>query len=184
MKPNVPASLHLRPYRPEDAPRIKQITEESFPAVSIEAAIDRQWPVLPVPWIERKWQAMQNELQGQPEGCFVAEIGGEVAGYVTTAMTPGLLVGRIPDLAVDARYRAQGVGRTLLEHALEYFRAKGLRIARIETLAHNTVGNHLYPQLGFVEVARQVHFAMPLDSPTQQPAQPPCHEVDPDAARA
>jgi ribosomal protein S18 acetylase RimI-like enzyme len=58
-----------------------------------------------------------------------------------------------------------GIGRQLLEHALEFFRAQGLKVARIETLAHNEVGNHLYPSVGFEEVARQVHFAMRLDGP-------------------
>jgi len=34
--------------------------------------------------------------------------------------------------------------------------------AKIETLAQNAIGNHLYPSLGFVEVARQVHFVAKL----------------------
>jgi hypothetical protein len=32
----------------------------------------------------------------------------------------------------------------------------------LEILAQNAVGNHLYPSLGFVEVARQVHFVAKL----------------------
>jgi ribosomal protein S18 acetylase RimI-like enzyme len=94
----------------------------------------------------------------------VAEVEGEVVGYVTTSIVPEHRVGRIPDLAVAARVRGQGIGRRLLEHALASFRAQGLRVARIETLEHNRAGRHLYPSLGFVEVARQVHFAMPLDA--------------------
>ena len=47
-------------------------------------------------------------------------------------------------------------------HALEYFRREGLAYAMIETMAQNEVGQHLYPACGFVEVARQVHFAMKL----------------------
>ena len=38
----------------------------------------------------------------------------------------------------------------------------GLRQAKIETLDTNLAGQHLYPKLGFVEVARQIHYAMPL----------------------
>ena len=38
----------------------------------------------------------------------------------------------------------------------------GLTHAKIETLAQNAIGNHLYPSLGFVEVARQVHFLAKL----------------------
>ena len=33
---------------------------------------------------------------------------------------------------------------------------------RIETLAHNAVGQHFYPSMGFEEVARQIHYVKPL----------------------
>src|SRR5581483_11342370 len=162
-QPEPEATVRIRGYRPEDAEQVKAITLESFEAVSIEAAIDRRWPgLLDVPWGERKWRAMQSELAEHPEWCFVAEVEGEVAGYVTTTIDDALAVGRIPDLAVAARYRGRGLGRRLLVHALDFFRAAGLRLARIETLAHNDAGRHLYPSLGFEEVARQIHFAMPL----------------------
>jgi ribosomal protein S18 acetylase RimI-like enzyme len=157
----------IRPYGPADAARVKAITVEGFEPVSIEAAIDRTWPgLLPVPWGERKWRAMQPEVGEHPERCFVAELAGEVVGYITTTVVPEHRVGRIPDLAVDARARGRGVGRRLIEHALAYFRAQGLRLARIETLAHNDVGRHLYPSAGFIEVARQVHYVMPLEAET------------------
>ena len=161
--PSGAPEVRIRPFRPEDAPRIKAITVEGFEPVSIEAAIDRRWPgLLPAPWGDRKWRAMQPEIAGQPEGCFVAELEREVVGYITTLVIPEHKVGRIPDLAVDARVRGQGVGRLLLDHALASFRAQGLRVARIETLTHNAIGRHLYPSLGFHEMAHQVHYAMPL----------------------
>src|SRR5687767_10858696 len=130
----MPDQVTIRPYQPADAVRVKAITIEGFEPVSIEAAVDRTWPgLLPVPWGERKWRAMQPELAGHPERCFVAELEGEVVGYVTTTIVPEHAVGRIPDLAVDARARRHGIGRQLIEHALAFFRAQGLRLARIET---------------------------------------------------
>jgi ribosomal protein S18 acetylase RimI-like enzyme len=165
------ADVHIRPYRTSDAARVKALTIEGFEPVSVEAAIDRRWPgLLPAPWGERKWRAMQPELAGQPEHCFVAELDGEVVGYITTTIVSEHQVGRIPDLAVDARVRGRGGGRRRLEHALAHFRALGLRVARIETLAHNEVGQRLYPSVGFQEVARQIHFAMLLDQPAPPPA--------------
>jgi ribosomal protein S18 acetylase RimI-like enzyme len=156
--------IRIRPLRPEDVARVRAITLEGFAAVSIDAAIERRWPgLLPTGWGERKWQMMQAEICDHPEWCFVAEIGGDLVGYVTTALSQEHGVGRIPDLAVDARYRGRGIGRRLLEHALAFFRGQGLKVARIETLAHNDAGRHLYPSVGFEEVARQVHFAMRLD---------------------
>jgi ribosomal protein S18 acetylase RimI-like enzyme len=63
---------------------------------------------------------------------------------------------------VERKLRGQGVGRRLIEHALSHFRAAGMTVAKIETLEQNTIGRHLYPSVGFVEVARQIHYAMPL----------------------
>jgi ribosomal protein S18 acetylase RimI-like enzyme len=61
-----------------------------------------------------------------------------------------------------AEFRGQGLGRRLIEHALDYFRREGLAYAMIETMAQNEAGQHLYPACGFVEVARQVHFVKRL----------------------
>ena len=66
--------------------------------------------------------------------------------------------------------RGQGLGRRLIEHALAHFRAAGMTIAKIETLEQNPIGRHLYPSVGFVEVARQIHYAMALvDRPAHGP---------------
>ena len=91
---------------------------------------------------------------------------GEVAGYVTLFMDQDSRIGWIHNLAVDAGLRGQGLGRRLIEHALDHFRASGMTVARIETLDQNSVGQHLYPSVGFQEIARQIHFAMPLESRT------------------
>jgi ribosomal protein S18 acetylase RimI-like enzyme len=45
---------------------------------------------------------------------------------------------------------------------LEHFRRNGVECARIETLEQNPIGQHLYPAVGFREVARQIHYAMRL----------------------
>ena len=100
-------------------------------------------------------------------GVFVAEDtdqekGAQIVGYITTWQDRAAGIGHIPNLAVAPSHRNQGLGRTLIEHALNHFRAAGLTHAKIETLAQNAVGNHLYPSLGFVEVARQVHFVAKL----------------------
>lgn len=158
------SSVHIRPYEPADSASVKAITLTGFAAVSIDAATDRQWPgCLPLSWGERKWRSMQPQLSGHPQDCFVAVADSVVVGYVTTTVVAEEGVGRIGDLAVGPHARDRGVGRQLLEHALAHFRRHGLRLARIATLTHNEIGLHLFPSVGFVEVARQVHFALPLD---------------------
>jgi ribosomal-protein-alanine N-acetyltransferase len=85
-----------------------------------------------------------------------------IVGYITTWQDREAGIGHIPNIAIAPEYRGLGLGRLLIEHALAHFRASGLTHAKIETLAQNAVGNHLYRELGFVEVARQVHFVAKL----------------------
>jgi ribosomal protein S18 acetylase RimI-like enzyme len=97
-----------------------------------------------------------------PEHCFVAWLGDDLVGYVSNDIDLDASRGRIANLAVHRDHRSKGIGRILIERSIEHFRELGLKQAKIETLAVNEVGNHLYPKLGFKEVARQVHFAMNL----------------------
>jgi len=49
-------------------------------------------------------------------------------------------------------------------------RSQGMAMAKIETLVQNERGQALYPRFGFHEVARQIHYVMPL---TDEPSEPP-----------
>ena len=71
-------------------------------------------------------------------------------------------IGRIPNLAVDPGARGSGIGSALIQHAIDYMRAEGMAMGKIETLVQNERGQALYPRFGFQEVARQIHFVMPL----------------------
>ena len=164
-RPGVTAPAYvIRSYRDADLARVIDITVEGFDGRSIEQRIDQLVPDLhpPADWAERKAREVREDLIRHAEGCFVAVVGEQVVGYVTTIVSEDRLQGRIPNLAVDRRHRNLGIGRALLEQALEDFRARGLAVARIETLSDNAVGHHLYSSLGFSEVVRQVHFALRL----------------------
>jgi ribosomal protein S18 acetylase RimI-like enzyme len=153
----------IRPYHPADLPDLKRLTIEGFQGVSIDHGIENAFGVINGhDWRWRKARHIDDDVAHDASGIFVAEDGGQVVGYVTTWQDHGAGVGNIPNLAVAASHRNQGLGRALLEHALNHFRAAGLTHAKIETLAQNAIGNHLYPSLGFVEVARQVHFVAKL----------------------
>jgi ribosomal protein S18 acetylase RimI-like enzyme len=88
---------------------------------------------------------------------------GIVVGFVTTRLQCNSKIGWIPNMAVDAEHQAKGLGQAMLEHAIGFFRERGMQIAKIETLEQNPVGQKLYPRLGFEPVARQIHYAMRLD---------------------
>lgn len=142
---------------------MKQLTIESFAGVTIEENIEQAFGELnDHDWRWRKARHIEEDIAANPTGAFVAEAEGRVIGYVTTVIDRVAGRGRIPNLAVAPDFRGAGLGRKLIERALDYFRAEKLAYAMIETMAQNDVGQHLYPACGFVEVARQVHFARKL----------------------
>lgn len=159
------ADYTIRPYRPTDLPRLQGITAETFGPVSIDRNTERRLGAFGSGgWRSRKLGAIADDCHAQPDGVFVAEDArGDVVGYVTTRLNHASAIGWIPNLAVDPAHQGHGLGRALLEHALRFFRASGMQVARIETLEQNPIGQKLYPSLGFVEVARQIHYAMRLD---------------------
>lgn len=153
----------IRSYQPEDLPALKAITVEAFDGVSIDQGIEREFgPVAGHDWRWRKARHLDEDAARDPAGIFVAEQDGEVVGYITTWQDREAGIGHIPNVAIAASFRGQGLGRQLIEHALSHFRASGLSHAKIETLVQNQVGNHLYRSLGFREVARQIHFVASL----------------------
>lgn len=114
-------------------------------------------------WRWRKARQVARELDALPSGCFVAECQGKLVGYITTWVEAEAGIGFIPNLAVAQTHRGQGIGSALIERALTYFRSLGLTHARIETLEQNPIGQHVYPQCGFVEIARQIHYCRALN---------------------
>ena len=153
----------IRPYQPSDLDSLKRLTIDGFTGVSIDHGIEQQFgSINGHDWQWRKARHIDADVKRDPAGIFVAEDDGQIVGYVTTWRDAAAGIGHIPNLAVAASHRNQGLGRQLLEHALNHFRSAGLTHAKIETLIQNAVGNHLYPSLGFTEVARQVHFVAKL----------------------
>ena len=157
------ANVSIRFYQPSDLEALKRLTVESFSGVTLEENVEQAIGVLnDHDWRWRKARHIDEDVAVNSAGIFVAEAEGRVVGYVTTVIDREAGKGRIPNLAVAADFRNRGLGRELIEHSLDYFRREGLAYAMIETMAQNSAGHHLYTSCGFVEVARQVHFARKL----------------------
>lgn len=161
--------MHIRPYRPSDLEALRSLTQEAFEGVSIDHAMEAIFGTIAGhDWRWRKARHIDADVAACPEGVFVAEEDGNILGYVTSRVDHEAGIGQIPNLAVAAAARNRGLGRQLLSHALNYFRSLGLTHAKIETLAQNPIGQHLYPACGFREVARQIHYVMELSSQAEE----------------
>ncbi|HEX8201896.1 MAG TPA: GNAT family N-acetyltransferase, partial [Isosphaeraceae bacterium] len=160
-----PPAIAIRAYRASDRPTLRALTIEAFDGVAIDQNIDRALgPIAGRDWRWRKGRHVDDDLDAPGGELAVAEDEhGRPVGYVSMRLDREARVGQIPNLVVAAGLRGRGLGRRLLEHALARFRAEGMAVARIETLEQNPIGRHLYPAVGFREVARQIHFAINLN---------------------
>jgi ribosomal protein S18 acetylase RimI-like enzyme len=96
------------------------------------------------------WNQMEADwrrcLRLQPDGCFVAECQGVAVGTVATCIFGP--IAWIAMVLVDAAVRGQGIGRTLLDHALAFLDDRGVSTVRLDA---TPLGRPLYEKRGFVE---------------------------------
>lgn len=153
----------IRPFEEPDRETLKAITVEVFGPSAIDFYIEEKFGIVAGrDWKWRKARHVDDDIASNPGGIFVFEDEGTIVGYVTILFDRGASIGRIPNLAVTARAQGRGIGRKLLDHALDYIKANGMTLAKIETLVGNEVGMHLYPAMGFEEVSRQIHYVKKL----------------------
>lgn len=156
-------SPSIRPFRPADLLVMQAITLASFPGISLDQTIEEKFGEQNGhDWRWRKARHIELETTANPAGAFIAEEDGGIVAYITTTVDRANGSGRIANLAVIAELRGRGVGRQLITHALEWFRAEGLCYALIESMSHNEVGRGLYTSVGFQEIGQLVHYAMKL----------------------
>lgn len=101
----------------------------------------------PQPWPYAAFEDFLDEA-----GFLVAETpAGDVAGYVVADTVPngGRSLGHIKDIAVHPELRERGLGRRLLERALDTMRAQRASRVKLEVRTSNSPARALYDELGF-----------------------------------
>ena len=80
--------------------------------------------------------------------CFdVAEMDGRVVGFqFSTLVRTGAHLSR---MTVDPTFQGEGVGSTLLIHAFEQYRSRGINTITLNTQADNRISKRLYQRFGF-----------------------------------
>jgi dTDP-4-amino-4,6-dideoxy-D-galactose acyltransferase len=139
-----PAATELRPATAADLPAIEALSrtahhdtrffkDAGFPA---SRAAD-----LYAEWIRRDFRLHRIfVVPGREAG---------IAGYVTCQNETAPGVGRIGLIAVAETERQRGLGRTLVEGALQWFRDTGRPEVRVVTQASNIPAQRVYQSLGF-----------------------------------
>lgn len=80
---------------------------------------------------------------------FVVEKNGLVIGYVISRVVSDK--GHILAIAVDPKHRRKGIGRTLMDVVINYFKEKKVKEVWLEVRASNKAGRGFYRSLNFEE---------------------------------
>lgn len=157
--------MTIRPFEERDRERLHEITASAFRDASIQGRIEAMYgPLRGTTWADRKRVEIDADIDQEPEGVLVAEDeDGTVVGYITTTVDETTGIGRIPNLAVAPGQQGKGIGKQLINAALDRFAAAGMDLVKIETLATNETGQALYPRFGFREIVRQIHYIMRME---------------------
>jgi len=94
-------------------------------------------------------------LSRDPEGFFIVELN-EPVGFIACdtnwfSRFEGEVLGEIHELFVHPKYRGRGIGRTLVNKAVEYAKSRGRRIAGLWVGVKNFHARKFYRKMGFVE---------------------------------
>ena len=103
---------------------------------------------------EQAFRKVAEPIVRSPQNVlYIAQIGGEFAGYIVIGPSHsplgGKVYGFIWDLYVAKAFRRNGVGTALVETAVRFCREQGYQKVRLETAAHNSTAQALYEKLGF-----------------------------------
>lgn len=87
-------------------------------------------------------------------------------GFIQLADRNCSCVGKVllvNDVFVDPSCRGMGVGRELMEAALEYGKAHGASVVELETEVDNKVAQHFYESLGYKRDTRYITYTRGIE---------------------
>ena len=118
--------------------RMRQMTRRDIPA-GMQLKESANWNQT-----EADWELF---LSANSEGCFVSEVDSRVVGTVATIIYEDRFAW-IGMVLVDREFRNCGIGRALLQQAIEHLDSRGIPCMRLDATPQ---GRPVYEKLGFVD---------------------------------
>ncbi len=113
-----------------------------------------------------KYFVAENTPGEQREAIFVAELDDKVVGVIHIEKFETLYykpIANILSLAVREEYRRRGVGKALVDEAIEWTKEKGLDEIRLESSCHRKSAHEFYRAIGFNSEKNQIRFLKKLN---------------------
>jgi ribosomal-protein-alanine N-acetyltransferase len=135
-------AIRLRLYQPSDFEIVYRIDQACFP-----------------PGIAYGRPEMKYYLRSKGSHCLIAEVDGEVAGFILTEQSPKLA--HIITLDVSEAYRRRNIGSLLLDAAEQAATVKGAPRMVLETATTNKPAIALWKKHGYREIGTIVGYYGP-----------------------
>ncbi len=146
----------IRPASPADAGALVELAREV-------GAEPEGWLIATSEWRgaadERRF--IRSIRRSRDAAVFVAEAPEGIVGRLSVARDPHPASPHVADLGlmVAKSHRRQGIGRALLEQAVEWGRRSGIRKLELHVFPHNLAAIQLYESFGFErEGYRRGHY--------------------------
>jgi len=97
--------------------------------------------------IDDSKKGIRKYLKRNPKTCFIAKDGKRIVGVILSGHDGRR--GYIHHTAVDIQYRNQGIGRELVNKAIEALREEGINKVAFVVFKNNEIGNKFWERLGF-----------------------------------
>lgn len=123
-------------------PRYRRMT-----GADLDAVIAIEETVYPHPWTRGNF----SDALVAGYHCWIAECGGEMAGYTVVAIAAG--EAHLLNLSVASPWQRRGIGREMLNFVLRLARESGAGRILLEVRPSNSAARALYAAAGFAEIA-------------------------------
>lgn len=132
---------------------MEQIVVRLMEEKDIPQLVDIEKECFSMPWSEK---AFKDSYELSYTHFLVAEVGGNVAGYVGVYRVGD--EADITNVAVSSIYRRKGIGKSLLRELISYSQKQNILAITLEVRDSNAGAIALYEQMGFNKVGIRKNF--------------------------
>jgi GNAT superfamily N-acetyltransferase len=148
--------INIKPAKSEDWEILQKLNHQLFISEKDhDEDIDLDYPLS-----EKGVDYYKKAAAGKYGICFIAYSGEIPLGYIALSEKDfGYRKGKyieVNDMAVDAEYRSQGIGKALMDKASEWAREQGATKLYVLAYWKNTGGINFYKKNGFSELGLEL----------------------------
>lgn len=122
--------LQLRQMSVDDIPEVLEIERECFLS---------SWSL----------EGYKDELLRRDSKAIVAEMNGEIGGFIITRLITSANESEILNIAVKQKFQKRGIGRLLLEETIDFLKLNEIRSVWLEVRKTNFTAHDFYSRNGF-----------------------------------